>query len=48
MSLARLEAKVVFNQLLDNFPRLILADDIQDWGENPFFRGLNSLCLKMQ
>jgi cytochrome P450 len=48
MSLARLEAKVVFNQLLDNFPRLILADDKQDWGENPFFRGLNSLRLKMQ
>ncbi len=47
MSLARLEAKVVFNQLLDNFPAAALADNKPDWGDNPFFRGLNTLQLKV-
>jgi cytochrome P450 len=47
MSLARLEAKVVFNQLLNHFPTVTLAGNKPDWGENPFFRGLNTLHLKM-
>ncbi|MCZ6501587.1 MAG: cytochrome P450 [Gammaproteobacteria bacterium] len=48
MSLARLEAKIVFNQLLDNFPSVMLADSEPDWGDNPFFRGLNTLRLTAQ
>lgn len=47
MSLARLEAKIVFNQLLDNFPTATLVDSRPDWGENPFFRGLNTLHLRL-
>ncbi len=47
MSLARLEAGVVFNQLLDNFPAAVPADNKPDWGGNPFFRGLNTLHLRL-
>ena len=47
MSLARLEAKIVFNQLLDNFPAAALVDNKPNWGENPFFRGLNTLHLRL-
>lgn len=47
MSLARLEAKIVFNQILDNFPVVSLVDAEPDWGINPFFRGLDSLRVNV-
>ena len=46
MSLARLEAKIVFNKLFDRFPTLIYAEEKPDWGTNPMFRGLESLSVE--
>ena len=45
MSLARLEARVVFRELLARFPRLGIVDAQPDWQRDFFFRGLNSLPL---
>jgi cytochrome P450 PksS len=46
MSLARLEAKIVFNKLFDRFPSLEYAEETPSWGTNPMFRGLESLTVK--
>lgn len=42
-SLARLEARVAFNALLDRYDELHYADDNPSWQGNPFFRGLDNL-----
>jgi cytochrome P450 len=48
-SLARLEADVVFRQLLDRFPRWELGLDVQDldWRPDLGFRGVRSLPMKV-
>ncbi len=46
-SLARLEAKVAFEELLSRYPRISRVDQVPDWGRNPFFRGLNSLRIRV-
>jgi len=46
MSLARLEAKIVFNKLFDRFPTLVYAEEKPNWGTNPMFRGLESLSVE--
>jgi cytochrome P450 len=45
MSLARLEAKVVFKKLFEKYPHLSYADT-PNWGTNDFFRGPNTLLVK--
>lgn len=45
-SLARLEAKVTFESLLQRFPDVTLVDDQPAWGVNPFFRGLDHLNIE--
>lgn len=47
-ALARLEAKVVFATLLDRYPAIELVDNKPDWGDNPFFRGLERLPVQLQ
>jgi cytochrome P450 len=44
-TLARLEAKVAFESLLRQFPRMELTDKEPAWGTNPFFRGLDHLNI---
>jgi cytochrome P450 len=39
MPLARLEAKVALNQILDRYPELRLAEGEVAWDDSPFFRG---------
>lgn len=41
--LARLEARVAFNILLDRFSVIRYADDVPAWQGNPFFRGMDYL-----
>ncbi|MFT7684823.1 MAG: pimeloyl-[acyl-carrier protein] synthase [Candidatus Azotimanducaceae bacterium] len=43
MSLARLEAKVVFKKLFERYPTLECFDKKPTWGTNDFFRGLSTL-----
>jgi cytochrome P450 len=43
-ALARLEGEIVFGALLRRFPRLELAAEPR-WGQNPDFRGLESLVV---
>jgi cytochrome P450 len=38
-SLARMEARVAFEKLLQKYPQLELVDQQPHWGKNPFFRG---------
>ena len=45
MSLARLEAKVVFTKIFERYPNLSYADT-PNWGANDFFRGPNTLLVK--
>lgn len=42
-SLARLEARIAFNALLDRYNQLCYADNHPAWQSNPFFRGLDYL-----
>ncbi|HTO57976.1 MAG TPA: cytochrome P450 [Pseudomonadales bacterium] len=42
-SLARLEAKVAFEKLLERFPDLTLCNPEPQWGVNPIFRGHREL-----
>jgi len=42
-SLARLEAKVAFEKLLERFPNLTLCKTEPQWGVNPIFRGHREL-----
>ncbi len=46
MSLARLEAKIVFQKLFENFTTLENAQKNLDWGQNPMFRGLEQLHVR--
>lgn len=43
LSLARLEARIAFNALLDRFEHFKLADTDPPWQGNPFFRGMERL-----
>ncbi len=45
MSLARLEAKIVFTKLFQRFSSLNFADDKPNWGDTPMFRGLETLTV---
>lgn len=45
MSLARLEAKIVFNRLFDRFPELVYLGEKPNWGTNPMFRGVETLLV---
>ena len=47
MSLARLEAKVVFTALLERFHEITWLDKEPDWRREFFFRGLNSLNVRL-
>ena len=45
ISLARLEAKIVFSKLFERFPYLSFTDEKPDWGSSMMFRGLESLTV---
>ena len=45
MSLARLEAKIVFSKLFSRFPTLTFAENKPNWGATPMFRGLETLTV---
>jgi cytochrome P450 len=45
-SLARLEAKVAFEKLLEEFPDLSLCNREPQWGDNPIFRGHRNLWVR--
>jgi len=47
MALARLEGRIVFRKLLERFDDIHYLDDIPAWGNNPFFRGLAKLNVKV-
>ena len=47
MQLARLEAKVALNQMLDRYPNLCLAQDEITWDDSPFFRGPKQLTVSV-
>lgn len=46
MPLARLEAEVALNQLLDKFPDCSLAEQDLVWSNSAFFRGLEQLTVR--
>ena len=46
MSLARLEAKIVFTKLFERFPTLSFAEAGPNWGNYPMFRGLETLTVE--
>ena len=48
IALARLEAKVVFEEILTRYPTLSLEDEAPAWGSNPFFRGLDYLNVRVR
>jgi cytochrome P450 len=41
--LVRLEAEIVFETILQRFPKISLASETLEWQEHPIFRGLKSL-----
>ena len=45
--LVRLEAEIVFETILRRFPKLSLATETLEWQENPIFRGLKSLPIRL-
>jgi cytochrome P450 len=45
MSLARLEAKIVFTKLFQRFPSLQFAEAKPNWGHHAMFRGLETLTV---
>ena len=47
-SLARLEARVAFEELLGRYPDLSLVDEQPRWGDNAFLRGLEVLKVSTQ
>ena len=47
MSLARLEGQIALNKLFSRYPRLVYAEDKPAWGTNDFFRGLETLTVKI-
>ena len=46
MSLARLEAKIVFTKLFQRFSSLKFAETRPNWGATPMFRGLETLTVE--
>ena len=46
MSLARLEAKIVFTKLFQRFASLKFAEARPNWGHYPMFRGLETLTVE--
>jgi cytochrome P450 len=44
--LARLEAKIAFERLLERFPRLQLVDSEPDWQDKTLLRGLKALRVR--
>ena len=46
MSLARLEAKIVFTKLFQRFSSLTFAEARPNWGHYPMFRGLETLTVE--
>lgn len=48
MGLARLEAKIVFERMLQRYSSLKLGQNGATWGLNPFFRGPNQLPLEIR
>jgi cytochrome P450 len=46
-SLARLEAKVAFEELLNRYSEMSLTDDKPQWGQNAFFRGMDTLNVRV-
>ena len=46
-SLARLEGKVAFRQLLERFPDMAITHEPK-WGRNPFFRGFDRLDVEQR
>jgi hypothetical protein len=46
MSLARLEAKIVFSKLFQRFSSLKFAEARPNWGHVPMFRGLETLTVE--
>lgn len=45
-AITRLEAEMVFGQLLQRWPDLRLQTTVPQWGRNPAYRGLTSLPLR--
>ncbi|MDZ7686286.1 MAG: cytochrome P450 [Gammaproteobacteria bacterium] len=48
LALARLEAKMTFEKLLDRFGCITLEDSEPAWQGNPFFRGLEHLHVDLR
>jgi len=48
MSLARLEAKIVFTKLFERFSSLEFSEDKPNWGHYPMFRGLETLTVEVR
>jgi pimeloyl-[acyl-carrier protein] synthase len=46
MALARLEARVAFNGLLDRFPNMSMAEQEVVWSDNVFVRGVDKLIVE--
>ncbi len=46
MALARLEADIVFNALLDRFPHMALTPEPVTWTNTAFVRGVEQLILE--
>jgi cytochrome P450 len=46
LALARLEARVAFNAVLDRFPNMRLVEQEITWTANPFVRGVEQLIVE--
>jgi cytochrome P450 len=46
--LARLEAKIAFERILERFPRLQLVDSEPDWQDKTLLRGLKTLRVRFE
>jgi cytochrome P450 len=46
MALARLEAKIVFNTILDRFPNMGMGSQDVVWSNNMFVRGVERLVVE--
>jgi len=47
MTLARLEAKVAFETILERYPKMSVADQAPQWQVNNLVRGLESLQVQL-